>query len=237
KQTRSQFYLALTLSSALRQMVMKVYGDGMSACVARVLLCLHEKETEFELVPVDLFACHHKLPSFLSMNPFGQVPVLQDEDLTLFESRAITAYIAEKHKDKGTDLTRHADKEAAIVKLWSEVESHHFNPAISAVIHQLIVVPLQGKTPDAAIVEENLEKLGKVLDVYEEKLGKTKYLAGDSYTLADLHHVPYTYYFMKTGHAGLVNDRPNVKAWWEDLCSRPAFLKVSPGLTVAPATN
>ncbi|KAL0725266.1 hypothetical protein Bca4012_039865 [Brassica carinata] len=203
-------------------MAMKVYGDGMSACVARVLLCLHEKETEFELVPVDLFACHHKLPSFLSMN-----------------SRAITAYIADKHKDKGTDLTRHADaKETAIVKLWSEVESHHFNPAVSAVIHQLIVVPLQGeKSPDAAIVEENLEKLGKVLDVYEERLGKTKYLAGDSYTLADLHHVPYIYYFMKTSHAGLVNDRPNVKAWWEDLCSRPAFLKVSPGLTIAPVTN
>lgn len=154
------------------------------------------------------------------------------------ESRAITAYIADKHKEKGTDLTRHADaKEAAIVKLWSEVESHHFNPAISAVIHQLIVVPLQGESPNAAIVEENLEKLGKVLDVYEERLGKTKYLAGDSYTLADLHHVPYTYYFMKTSHAGLVNDRPNVKAWWEDLCSRPAFLKVSPGLTVAPVTS
>lgn len=49
-------------------MVMKVYGDEMSVCVARVLLCLHEKNTEFELVPVDLFACHHKLPSFLSMN-------------------------------------------------------------------------------------------------------------------------------------------------------------------------
>jgi len=47
---------------------MKLYGDEMSACVARVLLCLHEKNTEFELVPVNLFACHHKLPSFLSMN-------------------------------------------------------------------------------------------------------------------------------------------------------------------------
>ncbi|CAA0388142.1 unnamed protein product [Arabidopsis thaliana] len=219
-------------------MAMKLYGDEMSACVTRVLLCLHEKNTEFELVPVNLFACHHKLPSFLSMNPFGKVPALQDDDLTLFESRAITAYIAEKHREKGTNLTRHEDsKEAAIVKLWSEVEAHHFNPAISAVIHQLIVVPLQGESPNAAIVEENLENLGKILDVYEERLGKTKYLAGDTYTLADLHHVPYTYYFMKTSHAGLINDRPNVKAWWEDLCSRPAFLKVSPGLTVAPTTN
>ncbi|KAL1224391.1 Glutathione S-transferase F13 [Cardamine amara subsp. amara] len=73
------------------------------------------------------------------MNPFGQVPVLQDDDLTLFESRAITAYIAEKHRDKGTDLTRHEDsKEAAIVKICSEVEAHQFNPAISTVTHQLI---------------------------------------------------------------------------------------------------
>lgn len=112
------------------------------------------------------------------------------------------------------------------------------NPAISAVIHQLIVVPLQGEgSPDVTIVEENLNKLEKVLDVYEERLKKTKYLAGDSYTLADLHHVPYIYYFMKTSHAGLVNDRPKVKAWWDDLCSCPAFVKVSLGLTVEPATN
>ncbi|XP_010545022.1 PREDICTED: glutathione S-transferase F13 [Tarenaya hassleriana] len=216
-------------------MAMKLHGDPMSACVARVMLCLHEKDAEFELVPVNLFSCEHKQPPFLSKNPFGQVPVLEDEDLTLFESRAITAYIAEKCKETGTDLTRRRNpKEEAAVRVWSEVEAHHFNPAIAAVIHQLVVVPLHGKSPDTAVVEENIDRLGKILDVYEERLEKSEYLGGDFYSLADLHHVPYTHYFMKTEFASLINDRPRVKAWWHDLSSRPAYLKVAPGMSIDP---
>ncbi|KAJ7972927.1 Glutathione S-transferase family protein [Quillaja saponaria] len=63
-----------------------------------------EKNIDFELVPVNLTAGEHKQPPFLSKNPFGQIPVLEDGDLTLFESRAITQYVAEKYKEKGTDL-------------------------------------------------------------------------------------------------------------------------------------
>ncbi|KAL5727954.1 glutathione transferase [Ranunculus cassubicifolius] len=53
---------------------------------------MYEKDIEFELVPVDMGGGGHKQPEFLAMNPFAQIPVLQDEDLTLFESRCITNY-------------------------------------------------------------------------------------------------------------------------------------------------
>lgn len=89
---------------------------------------------------------------------------------------------------------------------------------------------MQGNSPDQAIIDANLAKLGQVLDVYESKLSSSKYLAGDFYSLADLHHLTYTYYFMKTPHASLINDRPHVKAWWEDISSRPAFKKVAEGM-------
>jgi len=108
-----------------------------------------------------------------------------------------------------------------------EVESHHYNPAIQPIIYQFFAAPLCGTTPDQSIIDDNAEKLGKVLDIYGERLGNTKYLAGDCYTLADLHHLPYTYYLMKTPYASLIESRPRVKAWWEDISSRPAFLKVS----------
>ncbi|TXG63476.1 hypothetical protein EZV62_010470 [Acer yangbiense] len=213
-------------------MALKLYGAPMSTCTTRVTISLYEKDLDFELIPVDLFAGEHKQPPFLSKNPFGLIPVLEDgDDLTLFESRAITAYVAEKFKETGTDLIRHKDiKEAALVKVWIEVESQQYQPAISPIVYQYFVAPIQGKSPDQAIVDANVEKLGKVLDIYEAKLSESKYLAGDFYSLADLHHLPYTYYFMKTPCASLVNERPHVKAWWDDISSRPAFKKVAEGM-------
>uniref|UniRef100_A0A2N9ECA7 glutathione transferase n=1 Tax=Fagus sylvatica TaxID=28930 RepID=A0A2N9ECA7_FAGSY len=213
-------------------MALKLHGLPMSSCTTRAMVCLHEKAVDFELVPVNLLGGEHKQPSFLAKNPFGKIPVLEDGDVTLFESRAITAYVAEKFKETGTDLIRHNNlKEAALVKVWIEVESQTFNPAISPIIIEFFVAPKLGKTPDQAIIDANLEKLGKVLDVYESKLSSTKYLAGDFFSLADLSHFPYTHYFMQSPWASVVNDRPHVKAWWEDISSRPAFKKVAEGMT------
>uniref|UniRef100_A0A2N9ECE6 glutathione transferase n=1 Tax=Fagus sylvatica TaxID=28930 RepID=A0A2N9ECE6_FAGSY len=213
-------------------MALKLHGLPMSTCTTRAMVCLHEKAVDFELVPVNLFGGEHKQPSFLAKNPFGKIPVLEDGDVTLFESRAITSYVAEKFKETGTDLIRHNNlKEAALVKVWIEVESQTFNPAISPIILEFFVAPKLGNTPDQAIIDANLEKLGKVLDVYESKLSSTKYLAGDFFSLADLNHFPYTHYFMQSPWASVVNDRPHVKAWWEDISSRPAFKKVAEGMT------
>nr|ALY05892.1 GST3 [Litchi chinensis] len=213
-------------------MALKLYGAPMSTCTARVLVSLHEKDLDFELIPVDLFAGEHKQPPFVSKNPFGLIPVLEDGDLTLFESRAIASYVAEKFKETGTDLIRHQDlKEAALVRVWIEVESQQYNPAISPIVYQHFVAPMQGKSPDQTIIDANVEKLGRVLDIYEAKLSKSKYLAGDFYSLADLSHLPYTYYLMKTPCASLINERPRVKAWWEDISSRPAFKKVAGSMT------
>ncbi|CAL5425176.1 unnamed protein product [Camellia sinensis] len=202
-------------------MGMKLYGIPASTCTARVIACLYEKGVDFELIPVNMGA-----------EPFGQIPALEDGDLTLFESRAITAYIAEKYKDTSYDLIRHKNlKEAAQVKVWLEVESQQFNPPISAIVFQCFFAPMYGMKTDQAVVDANVEKLGKVLDVYEGRLAKSKYLAGDFYSLADLHHLSFTHYLFKTPYASVFNERPRVKSWWEDISSRPVFKKISPAMS------
>ncbi|KAJ0976252.1 hypothetical protein J5N97_018217 [Dioscorea zingiberensis] len=207
-------------------MGVKLYGFPASTCTARVKAALEEYGVEYELVPINLATGEHKQPAYISCNPFELVPAFQDGDLTLFESRAITRYIARKYKNGVKDLLKESDAAAgALVDVWMEVESHQFNPAVSTIFYQTFVIPFFVGTPDQALIAENVEKLGKVLDVYEDRLSKNKYLAGDFFSLADLHHLTYTFYLMKT-HASLVNSRPHVKAWWEDISSRPACKKV-----------
>ncbi|WOL00428.1 glutathione S-transferase 3-like [Canna indica] len=208
-------------------MAVKVYGLPMSTNTLRVLAALNEKDVEFELVIVDIRTGAHKQPNFLALNPFGQIPALEDGDLTLFESRAINRYIATKYAEAGSDLllSSGTPAERAAVEVWLEVESQQFGPPIAALVFEALIKPMLGGTTDAAVVEAETAKLEKVLDVYEARLAQNKYLAGAHFSLVDLNHAPYTNYLMKTPKASLITSRPHLLAWWQDVSSRPAWKK------------
>ncbi|KAM7501254.1 hypothetical protein LguiB_000158 [Lonicera macranthoides] len=204
----------------------KVHGSIISTAAMRVFTCLNEKDLDFDFVPVDLQAGEHKKESFLSLNPFGQVPAFEDGDLKLFESRAITQYIAHAYADKGNQLMYKDHKKMAILSVWVEVEGQKFDPAALKLTFELAIKPLIGKATDYAVVEEYKAKLAKILDVYEARLAQSKYLAGDCFTLADLHHLPTINYLINTQVKELFTSRPRVSAWCSDILARPAWLKV-----------
>ncbi|XP_010259660.1 PREDICTED: glutathione S-transferase-like [Nelumbo nucifera] len=206
--------------------VPKVHGSVFSTATNRVVACLHEKGIAFEFSPVDMRSGAHKKEPFLSLNPFGQVPAFEEGDLKLFESRAITKYIAHEYQESGTELIYKEPKKMAILAVWMEVEAHQFDPASSALAWELVFKPMFGMTTDAATVEQNEAKLSKVLDVYEARLSESKYLAGDCFTLADLHHLPNINCLMGTPVKKLFESRPHVNAWCSDILSRPAWSKV-----------
>ncbi|XP_048130325.1 glutathione S-transferase-like [Rhodamnia argentea] len=206
-------------------MVMKVYGAVFSTPAQRVLAALYEKDLVFEFVPVDMWAGEHKQEHFLALNPFGQVPAFEDGDLRLFESRAIAQYIAHAYKDKGTPLVCEG-KLMAIVSVWMEVEAHQFDTVVSKLQWELVYKPKSGMATDVAVVEENEAKLSKVLDVYEARLSQSKYLGGDCFTLADLHHLPTLSNLMGTPLKKLFDAHPKVNAWAAKIVARPAWAKV-----------
>jgi len=208
--------------------MIKVHGHPASAPTRRTLCCLNEKQVDYEFVIVELSAGAQKQPQYLALNPFGLVPTIQDEDLTLFESRAIIKYLANKYKGQGTDLLGSSLSEQALVDQWCEVEGQSFSPAITSIVSQILVVPRRGGITDEAVVGSNMEKLGKVLDIYDERLSKSKYLAGDFFSLADLQHLPLTDYLVNAcGKGDLISSRKHVNAWWNDISSRPAWKKVA----------
>ncbi|KAJ8552953.1 hypothetical protein K7X08_020346 [Anisodus acutangulus] len=206
-------------------MAIKLHGPAMSPAVMRVIATLKEKDLNFELVPVNMQTGDHKKEPFITLNPFGQVPAFEDGDLKLFESRAVTQYIAHTYADKGNQLLANDPKKMAIMSIWMEVESQKFDPVASKLNFEIVIKPMLGMVTDDAAVAENEEKLGKVLDVYESRLKDSKYLGGDSFTLADLHHAPVMNYLMGTKVKSLFDARPHVSAWCADILARPAWSK------------
>ncbi|KAK9748514.1 hypothetical protein RND81_02G063000 [Saponaria officinalis] len=160
--------------------------------------------------------------------PFGQVPAFEDDDISLFESRAICRYISEKHANQGNiKLYGTNPLEKASIDQWLEAESQSFNPPTSALVFQLAFAPRMKIKQDEALIKQSKAKLAKVLDVYENRLGDSRYLAGDDFSLADLSHLPNSQYLMDDSEIEeLFMSRGNVGRWWGEISSRESWKTV-----------
>ncbi|KAJ7966922.1 glutathione S-transferase-like [Quillaja saponaria] len=207
----------------------KVYGPPDSTAVTRVLACLLEKDVEFQVISFNMFKGEHKNPDYLKIQPFGQVPAFEDENITLFESRAICRYVCEKHADKGNrGLYGTNPLVKASIDQWLEVEGHNFNPPSSSLIYQLVLAPMMKIEQDQEQIKQNEDKLAKVLDVYDKWLGDNQFLAGDEFSLADLSHLPNTQYLVGAAEkAELFTSRKNVARWWGEISNRDSWKRAT----------
>lgn len=146
-------------------MVLKLYGMSLSTCTRRVAAILREKDVPYELVEISLMKGEHKSPAYLEKQPFGQVPyivrlpffshdnylstqcsydvmVQEDDGLILFESRAISRYVARKYSSQGTpellptDLSAYAAFEQA-----ASIEASNFDPFASGIVGEKVFKP------------------------------------------------------------------------------------------------
>ncbi|WP_437274453.1 glutathione binding-like protein [Sorangium sp. So ce375] len=204
---------------------MKIYGHPMSTCTRKVLTVLAEKGHEAQFVFVDLAKGAHKQPDHLARHPFGVIPVLEDEDFTLYESRAIIRYL--DHKLPGIALTPTELRARAQMDQWLSVEQSYFATPAVKIFFQRVFLPMQGKEGDASIFEAAKAEVVRTLDVVEKALAGQEYLAGSSYSLADISWMPYLQCLVVSKVGELITDRPNVAAWWKRISARPAWVKVS----------
>ncbi|KAK3007860.1 hypothetical protein RJ639_014589 [Escallonia herrerae] len=184
--------------------VRKVYGSLSSPATLKVLACLLEHDLEFEFVP-----------------PFGQVPVYEDHGSKQFESRAIIRCMGHQYGKEGKELIYWDVRKQAVVANWVD-----FDPPALKLISEFVIKPKKGLAPDEQAVAEAESKLAKVLDVYEARLTKFKYLASDKYTIVDLLHLPNLQSMVGTPAEKLIESRPRVNAWCAEILARLAWVKV-----------
>ena len=208
--------LASSLKTQASQPI-RLYRSALSGHAHRVELFLSLLGLPFELVDVDLAAGAHKRPDFLAMNPFGQVPVIQDGEVTLADSNAILVYLARRYAADVEQWLPSDPMAAAHVQRWLSVAAGllAFGPAYARVI-QLFKSPA---SPDDAIARAH-----GLFKVMEQQLGQSAFLTGSTPTLADVANYSYVARAPE-GNVSLA-DYPQLRAWLARMEALPRFLPV-----------
>ncbi|CAE6484983.1 unnamed protein product [Rhizoctonia solani] len=203
----------------------KLYGVTYSTCTMRVWATAQEICVNLELLPIDLAKGEHQNPEYVeSYHPFAVIPVLVDEDGTkIFESRAICRYLVAKY-GKGSSLLPEPSnvKAYGLFEQAASIEYSAFDPHAAALVYERIVAPMRKEEPNNELTKKCINTLTTKMDGYERILCKQKYLAGDTFTLADLFHLPYGQ-ITSVIEPQILNSKPHVKAWWDNISSRDSW--------------
>ncbi len=157
----------------------------------------------------------------LAKNPNGKVPILEDGDFVLWESRAMLSYIA------GTagrvDSSPTTPRERAEVDRWTAWQGAHFGPSIRKVAFERIVKNLIGQgAPDEAVVKVGAAEFAVTASVLEQSLGAKEYLCG-RLTIADFDLAPTA---ALAADCGLdLGPYPKAKAWLGRMVARDSMKK------------
>ncbi|MEE3626534.1 glutathione S-transferase [Nitrospirillum sp. BR 11752] len=156
---------------------MKLHHHPLSGHAHRARLFLSLLGQPHDLVEVDLMSGAHKKPEFLALNPFGQVPVLEDEGTVISDSNAILVYLARKLGR--TDWLPEDAQGAAAVQRWLSVAAGEvaYGPAAAR------LVTLFGSKHNA---EEVIGRAHVLLRTLEAWLATRDWLAADHPTIADV---------------------------------------------------
>lgn len=196
--------------------MIKLHGHPVSTCTRKVLMTLAETQTPFALELVDFAKAEHKKEPHLARQPFGRIPAIDDDGFQLFESRAIIRYVNEKAKGALVP----ADAQArARVEQWISVETSEFSPHAMKFIYEHVFKRPQ----EPAVLEAATKALTTTLGVMDARLAKSPYLAGETFTLADVCYMPYLGYLMGTPAKSLIEPHKNVVAWWNKISERPTW--------------
>lgn len=192
----------------------KLFRHPLSGHAHRVELLLSMLNVPTELVFVDLAKGAHKQAEFLTINPFGQVPVIDDNGTVLSDSNAILVYLAKKYDTSGRWLPAEPVA-AAKVQRWLSVAAGQI--ASGPATARLITV--FGAPYDA---ESTIARSHALLQVVEQTLTSSPFLAGNTATLADV--ASYTYIaHAPEGNVSLA-DYPQVRAWLARIEALPGFV-------------
>ncbi len=197
--------------------MIKLYEHPFSIVPWRVRIALREKDLRYESVTTNLYS---KPPTaeFLQLNPFAQIPVLDDNGFILAESMAILEYLEERYPQPAL-LPADTQRRARIRQLmcWG---TDYWPPAWKQWMAPRLPAALADPWTDASVAEGRQAICGH-LDVLQQQLQDKTWLVTD-YSLADICYAPFVLVLDRVELGDEVTRRPELSAWVQRLLQRPA---------------
>lgn len=233
--------------------MLRLYHAWASTCSQKVRLALAEKELAYDGVVLILRRFEQLSPDFLSLNPAGVVPVLVHDGFVVRESTIINDYLDDafpehplrpadaKGRARAAVWTRFVDDVAtlAIKKPSFQKNMRPFlqslpEAEIDAAVKRMPNPETARRWRDAArdgIPEAELAAahadLRRMLNRMQETLAHQAWLAGDTYSLADINIAPFVHRLASFPEYDLAGDWPAVADWYARLRARPAFARAN----------
>ena len=187
----------------------------------KVHIMLEECGLAYEAIPVNIGAGEQFQPEFLKISPNNKVPALVDTDgpdgrpIALFESGAILLYLAAK---TGRFLPK-SDRQKFEVLQWLMFQMGGVGPMLGQTHHFRLYAP--DKLPYA--IDRYTNEARRLYGVMNTQLASHRYIAGASYSVADIAIFPWLRNWANQGIEW--EDYPHVKAWFDKIAKRPAVVR------------
>ncbi len=194
-------------------MSLKIYGVARTRAF-RALWMAEELGIDYEHLPIEIGDAGARTPEFLAINPNGRLPAIVDDTFVLFESLAITLYLAKKYAN-GRLYPSALEAEAKAWQ-WSFWAISEVDRGVN--IWSLHAVRLPPEERDAAKRDEALAVLKAPFKVLDAALANEPYLAGDDFTVADLNVAAV----VSRGVDMDLSHVPHLKDWLLRCLGRPA---------------
>jgi glutathione S-transferase len=200
---------------------MKLYDSTIAPNPRRVRMFLAEKNLEVPLVPIDITQKENRQAPFLEKNPIGKLPVLELDDGTyIAESGAICEYLEELQPKPA--LHGETPEERVVIRMWDRrIELEVMTPLLDGFRH---TTPFfEGRIEQSEEYAEICRRtVTKRLAWLDECLGRSDYVAGPAFSVADITLFCALEFGEFVGECYEEAKLPGIAAWRERVAARPS---------------
>lgn len=186
----------------------------------KVSIMLEETGLPYEVCPVDIGKGEQFAPEFLKISPNNKIPAIvdlngpDDRPISVFESGAILIYLAEKVDQF---LPRDMRGRCRVLE-WLMFQMGGVGPMLGQAHH----FRHYAKESHPYSIDRYTQESARLYGVMDRRLGEAAYLAGDSYSIADIATFPWVRRHDR--HGQKLENFPNVHRWFDTISARPAVI-------------